>query len=94
MYLLNRLFIISVIALSLIFTFHYVSIKSSCYMRLKPHQSGFTFHYVSIKSQAQTKKYITLSNLHSTMYLLNRPLLQEYLSLHKDLHSTMYLLNH
>ena len=31
----------------------------------------FTFHYVSIKSVWSVSLYITLSHLHSTMYLLN-----------------------
>ena len=53
------------------FTFHYVSIKSwrsSCLMKWG---LSFTFHYVSIKSVFGSGKTLDMTNLHSTMYLLN-----------------------
>ena len=54
------------------FTFHYVSIKSTA--QAAEYQSGiiFTFHYVSIKSCKVVIITTSLTNLHSTMYLLNR----------------------
>ena len=55
-----------------LFTFHYVSIKSSNNDIMYVKSTEFTFHYVSIKSTtAQTQKILD-ANLHSTMFLLNR----------------------
>ena len=54
------------------FTFHYVSIKSINLHIMTKQISIFTFHYVSIKSSASLLSLMILSNLHSTMYLLNR----------------------
>ena len=79
--------------LRLTFTFHYVSIKSEITILNLLLKKKFTFHYVSIKSgKTETwKSYI--SNLHSTMYLLNRRQGSASLVIDADLHSTMYLLN-
>ena len=49
MYLLNPLALLGVIV-SNIFTFHYVSIKSTTPTKEGDEDEGFTFHYVSIKS--------------------------------------------
>ena len=54
-----------------IFTFHYVSIKSSQYRHLPSTGIIFTFHYVSIKSALKYSANDFIKYLHSTMYLLN-----------------------
>ena len=54
----------------------------------------FTFHYVSIKSRQEHHCWQAQSNLHSTMYLLNRLQDNAPTADQQDLHSTMYLLNH
>ena len=53
----------------------------------------FTFHYVSIKSLSQNTAGDLLSDLHSTMYLLNPYVFNPQFMLYVHLHSTMYLLN-
>ena len=53
----------------------------------------FTFHYVSIKSVKQWTKFSAVTNLHSTMYLLNRCQTALLRVIIHNLHSTMYLLN-
>ena len=57
---------------NIIFTFHYVSIKSFPPLPNINLNVTFTFHYVSIKSSRSFSKPSRLINLHSTMYLLNR----------------------
>ena len=55
--------------------------------------SGFTFHNVSIKSLGYNRINVSISPLHSTMYLLN-PYARKGKALKESpLHSTMYLLN-
>ena len=51
MYLLNRI-VLSTLASPSIFTFHYVSIKSTHQFQEDVFLNLFTFHYVSIKSHA------------------------------------------
>ena len=53
----------------------------------------FTFHYVSIKSYSVFPVTDTSMYLHSTMYLLNRPIVSGASRAQRNLHSTMYLLN-
>ena len=74
MYLLNLAAAITGF-LALLFTFHYVSIKSWKNLHLSCTELKFTFHYVSIKSYNRCHFYGSIHNLHSTMYLLNRSLI-------------------
>ena len=53
-----------------LFTFHYVSIKTSLSCRFRFFCSWFTFHYVSIKTFKRSFSRFSLTHLHSTMYLL------------------------
>ena len=53
----------------------------------------FTFHYVSIKSAGTAINYNNITNLHSTMYLLNHCAKFRLHRQCRNLHSTMYLLN-
>ena len=75
------------------FTFHYVSIKSHFVNRVISRKKAFTFHYVSIKSKRPPRWESWRTNLHSTMYLLNRRSHKRRAPGYQDLHSTMYLLN-
>ena len=50
MYLLNLIVRPVVLGIYILFTFHYVSIKSKCMEIKGAHVDKFTFHYVSIKS--------------------------------------------
>ena len=77
-----------------LFTFHYVSIKSTDKTTENTEGNIFTFHYVSIKSYIIRDREGGNTNLHSTMYLLNRNHVTVQPAPHGDLHSTMYLLNH
>ena len=95
MFLLKRLSMLSSHAITFIFTFHNVSIKTSGRFPHIPGCSQFTFHNVSIKT---CLGFVPLpavrDNLHSTMFLLKpKPLLSEYIADY-DLHSTMFLLKH
>ena len=54
-----------------LFTFHYVSIKSTDKTTENTEGNIFTFHYVSIKSYIIRDREGGNTNLHSTMYLLN-----------------------
>ena len=54
-----------------LFTFHYVSIKSTDKTTENNEGNIFTFHYVSIKSYIIRDREGGNTNLHSTMYLLN-----------------------
>ena len=51
MYLLKPAFFLCNFLLRLIFTFHYVSIKTLGFTSLALNLSKFTFHYVSIKTR-------------------------------------------
>ena len=53
------------------FTFHYVSIKSDNAQHNYQGLQKFTFHYVSIKSNGLASTAGDVTDLHSTMYLLN-----------------------
>ena len=55
----------------MIFTFHYVSIKSIASKVWTTLPVRFTFHYVSIKSAIAFDDGDGNIDLHSTMYLLN-----------------------
>ena len=57
-------------AMALIFTFHYVSIKTESVKFLAFTSDIFTFHYVSIKTTVSDTTIVFFFNLHSTMYLL------------------------
>ena len=70
MYLLNPMTLVFFIAF-MVFTFHYVSIKSDDALLAYSMLIKFTFHYVSIKSQLSELLMVLITNLHSTMYLLN-----------------------
>ena len=72
MYLLNPDFMLTFFSLTLQFTFHYVSIKSTLDMEILTCSLEFTFHYVSIKSLLRLWTWVPPWHLHSTMYLLNR----------------------
>ena len=71
MYLLNLVWALTMIIASLLFTFHYVSIKSMVTGSTRYRRYAFTFHYVSIKSIIRIRIYRAHLYLHSTMYLLN-----------------------
>ena len=71
MYLLNLDGIALTNATTILFTFHYVSIKSKISHLSKITFTKFTFHYVSIKSTASLPYSPDKVYLHSTMYLLN-----------------------
>ena len=53
-----------------IFTFHYVSIKTTSLSPLVRNADEFTFHYVSIKTNIDVLLIDDIQYLHSTMYLL------------------------
>ena len=53
-----------------VFTFHYVSIKTTFAHVNSKIVLQFTFHYVSIKTKTAITTGATDVNLHSTMYLL------------------------
>ena len=72
MFLLNPAFTISTARTLLQFTFHYVSIKSDGIWGSATDAALFTFHYVSIKSWNLLVLLLSVENLHSTMFLLNR----------------------
>ncbi len=55
----------------ILFTFHYVSIKSFVATHFYQVVTKFTFHYVSIKSKDYEAYDTSAIDLHSTMYLLN-----------------------
>ena len=59
-------------AIGVIFTFHYVSIKSTTQRAIDGVNYKFTFHYVSIKSKKSVNTIAREVYLHSTMYLLNQ----------------------
>ena len=67
MYLLNRLEELLTNKRNL-FTFHYVSIKSTGHMLQSSYTSPFTFHYVSIKSGI-TKGYLGTNNKFTFHYV-------------------------
>ena len=93
MYLLNLAALQGCDASEIIFTFHYVSIKSIWRRNIMAKVYIFTFHYVSIKSQSPHRLYTVCRYLHSTMYLLNRQIRIYTRKWRYNLHSTMYLLN-
>ena len=53
-----------------LFTFHYVSIKTSLHTSSAITFPLFTFHYVSIKTVSPEYTALPIVYLHSTMYLL------------------------
>ena len=62
MYLLNLDGIALTNATTILFTFHYVSIKSASNLSAMPSVYAFTFHYVSIKSLADhVDRYVVCS---------------------------------
>ena len=77
----------------MLFTFHYVSIKSDTESLTFDALFKFTFHYVSIKSKPYeeckefrkefTFHYVSIKSFYLLLYLL----------LFLNLHSTMFLLN-
>ena len=69
MYLLKRIIEYHQL-ISFIFTFHYVSIKTSGAVGTVTSVATFTFHYVSIKTLLSAVYLELYSHLHSTMYLL------------------------
>ena len=75
------------------FTFHNVSIKSRRWEKKNAASGSFTFHNVSIKSMYYLLYRMFVLTLHSTMYLLNRALINANVVQDLTLHSTMYLLN-
>ena len=52
------------------FTFHYVSINTSCVFCCLLQLLIFTFHYVSINTKEALKEIGIYTALHSTMFLL------------------------
>ena len=92
MFLLNQYGLPPIVTLTL-FTFHYVSIKSTLDPQDLNFELAFTFHYVSIKSKIEEVKNKVEKNLHSTMFLLNPTSSFISLVLLDNLHSTMFLLN-
>ena len=91
MYLLKHCDIIG-LPFFLIFTFHYVSIKTYCFICKSFNCKTFTFHYVSIKTWNSCDTQQTFCYLHSTMYLLKPELAVLNGATEEHLHSTMYLL--
>ena len=79
-------------AMALIFTFHYVSIKTESVKFLAFTSDIFTFHYVSIKTTVSDTTIVFFFNLHSTMYLLKLICISCIIVINYNLHSTMYLL--
>ena len=55
-----------------VFTFHYVSIKTLWLCAFGISDISFTFHYVSIKTRYLVRCPLLFLHLHSTMYLLKR----------------------
>ena len=75
-----------------LFTFHYVSIKTSLHTSSAITFPLFTFHYVSIKTVSPEYTALPIVYLHSTMYLLKLNREISVLCCNNHLHSTMYLL--
>ena len=76
----------------ILFTFHYVSIKTTLHRNVSRFKKLFTFHYVSIKTVILLLLHICSMDLHSTMYLLKRAVILSLPAFCNNLHSTMYLL--
>ena len=76
----------------LVFTSHYVSIKTVTALFCTTEPTEFTSHYVSIKTQTPHQGLHALSHLHPTMYLLKRLLRSALIQSITNLHPTMYLL--
>ena len=55
--------------LDFLFTFHYVSISTSCRSPFNSRNNVFTFHYVSISTITPMVALVRPLHLHSTMYL-------------------------
>ncbi len=79
--------------LLLLFTSHYVSIKSIIHLIAVQHHSNFTSHYVSIKSNALKRLKEYRQSLHPIMFLLNRKCMCVECAEASTLHPIMFLLN-
>ena len=77
----------------ILFTFHYVSIKSALaiYSALQRHNLHSTMYLLNPRAHLPYCR--TDQNLHSTMYLLNPSIYWPFYLFSRNLHSTMYLLN-
>ena len=76
----------------MVFTFHYVSIKTRYGDRIYISTNYFTFHYVSIKTSGDHTYIPMLLPLHSTMSLLKLTPVRRPTRQVRPLHSTMSLL--
>ena len=81
-------------ALSVIFTFHNVSINSIRTLLKIWIKKVFTFHNVSINSSAEEVQEAVDYHLHSIMYLLILEASVHFVTPDFNLHSIMYLLIH
>ena len=77
----------------IIFTFHYVSIKSIIRKHQLPPQKNLHSTMYLLNPNDMIKAMNLLVHLHSTMYLLNQCRFCPCPRSHQHLHSTMYLLN-
>ena len=76
-----------------LFTFHYVSIKSDFEAVTTAVGNVFTFHYVSIKSSKITKSKLIIIVFTFHYVSIKSSLAYLVCTSSKHLHSTMYLLN-
>ena len=77
----------------ILFTFHYVSINTTCITFLYLVGFAFTFHYVSINTTYRWDGLMENHlSLHSTMFLLIRLPCEFFQIFLLPLHSTMFLL--